>query len=255
MVQTDPTLRFSARVENYIRYRPGYPPQVLETLRTECGLTPQSTVADIACGTGIFTRVLLDNGNRVYGVEPNREMREAAERLLANYPNFTSMAGTAEATTLSDRTIDIATAAQAAHWFDLPKARKEFARILKPKGWALLLWNERSTDTTPFLRSYEDLLLAYGTDYEQVRHEHTTDNIADFFTPTPFQSRTFDMRQEFAYPELEGRLLSSSYAPMPGHPNYEPMLERLHAMFDTYNQNGRVTMEYVTRMYYGQLSS
>ena len=255
MIQTDPTLRFSARVENYIRYRPGYPPQVLETLRTECGLTPQSTVADIACGTGIFTRVLLDNGNRVYGVEPNREMREAAERLLANYPNFTSIAGTAEATTLSDRTIDIATAAQAAHWFDLPKARKEFARVLKPKGWAVLLWNERSTDTTPFLRSYEDLLLAYGTDYEQVRHEHTTDNITDFFTPAPFQSRVFDMRQEFTYPELEGRLLSSSYAPMPGHPNYGPMLERLQGMFDTYNNNGRVTMEYVTRMYFGQLSS
>ena len=119
----------------------------------------------------------------------------------------------------------------------------------------MLLWNERSTDTTPFLRSYEDLLLAYGTDYEQVRHEHTTDNITDFFTPAPFQSRVFDMRQEFTYPELEGRLLSSSYSPMPGHPNYEPMLERLHGMFDTYNNNGRVTMEYVTRVYFGQLSS
>ena len=254
MIQTDPTLRFSARVENYIRYRPDYPPQVLDTLRTECGLTPQSTVADIACGTGIFTRMLLEQGNRVYGVEPNREMREAAERLLADYPNFASIPGTAEATTLPNQALDFATAAQAAHWFDLPRARKEFARILKPKGWAVLLWNERSTDTTPFLRSYEDLLLAYGTDYEQVRHENTTDNIAEFFTPTPFQSRVFDMRQDFAYDELKGRLLSSSYAPMPGHPNYEPMLERLRQMFDTYNQNGRVTMEYVTRMYYGQLS-
>jgi SAM-dependent methyltransferase len=254
MVHTDPTLRFSARVENYIRYRPGYPPQVLDTLHTECGLTPQSMVADIACGTGIFTRMFLENGNRVCGVEPNREMREAAERLLASYSNFTSVAGTAEATTLPDRTVDLATAAQAAHWFDLPKARKEFARILKPKGWAVLVWNERSTESTPFLRSYEDLLLAYGTDYEQVRHEHTTKNIADFFTPTPFQLRVFDMGQEFTYPELEGRLLSSSYAPMSGHPNYGPMLERLHHMFETYSKNGRVTMEYVTRVYYGQLS-
>lgn len=255
MLHTDPTLRFSARVENYIRYRPGYPPQVLETLRSECALTQQSVVADIACGTGIFTRVLLENGNRVYGVEPNREMREAAERLLADCPKFTSVAGTAEATTLPAGSVDFATAAQAAHWFNLPKALAEFTRILKPKGWAVLIWNERCTDTTPFLRTYEDLLLAYGTDYEQVRHENTTDNITDFFTPAPFQSRVFDMRQEFTYPELEGRLLSSSYAPMPGHPNYEPMLERLHGMFDTYNNNGRVTMEYVTRMYYGQLSS
>src|ERR1700675_1986209 len=177
MIQADPTLRFSARVENYIRYRPGYPPKVLETLRTECGLTPAAVVADIACGTGIFTRILLENGNRVYGVEPNREMREAAERLLADHRNFTSVAGTAEATTLPGRSIDLATAAQAAHWFNLPMARKEFARILRPDGGAVLVWNERSTATTAFLRAYEDLLVAYGPDYEQVRHEHTSDNI------------------------------------------------------------------------------
>ena len=254
MVHTDPTLRFSDRVENYIRYRPGYPPQVLETLRNECGLTPASVIADIACGTGIFTRLLLETGNHVTGVEPNREMREAAERLLAGYPNFTSVEGSAESTSLPSNSFDFATAAQAAHWFDLPKARQEFARILKPKGWAVLIWNERSTDTTPFLRAYEDLLLAYGTDYEKVRHEHTTDNIGEFFTPTPFQSRVFDMRQEFTYQELEGRLMSSSYAPMPGHPNYDSMLERLHRMFDTYNKGGRVAMDYVTRMYYGQLT-
>ena len=254
MVQADPTLRFSDRVENYIRYRPGYPPQVLETLHAECGLTPAAVVADIACGTGIFTRMLLQNGNRVYGVEPNREMREAAERLLADHPNFTSVAGTAEATTLPDRSIDLTTAAQAAHWFDLPKARQEFARILKPAGWAVLIWNERSTDASPFLRAYEELLVKYGTDYEQVRHEHTTDNIAEFFTPAQFKSRVFDMRQDFDYAQLEGRLLSSSYAPTQGHPNYEPMLRELRRVFDAYKMAGRVSMEYFTRVYYGRLA-
>jgi len=253
MPVSDPTLRFSTRVENYIRYRPGYPPQVLETLTTECGLTPASTVADIACGTGIFTRMLLDNGNRVFGVEPNREMREAAERLLASYSNFTSVAGTAEASTLPDRSVDIATAAQAAHWFDLQKARREFARILRPAGYGVLIWNERSTDTTPFLRAYEDLLLRYGTDYEQVRHEHTTDNIGSFFAPSHYESRVFDLRQEFAYADLEGRLLSSSYAPTPGHPNYGPMVQELRGIFDRFKRDERVSMDYLTRLYYGQL--
>ncbi len=254
MVHTDPTLRFSARVENYIRYRPGYPRQVLETLRDKCGLRPHSVVADVACGTGIFTRLLLENGNRVYGVEPNREMREAADRLLADHPNFTSVNGTAEATTLPDHTFDFATAAQAAHWFDLPKAREEFARILKPKGWAVLIWNERSTQASPFLRAYEQLLLTFGTDYEKVRHEYTSDNIAEFFNPTPFASHVFDMRQDFDYHQLEGRLLSSSYAPMKGHPNYEPMLQELRRIFEEHQENGRVGMEYFTRLYYGQLS-
>jgi len=254
MLHTDPTLRFSDRVENYIRYRPGYPPQVLETLRNECGLTPASIVADIACGTGIFTRLLLENGNRVYGVEPNREMRQAAERLLADYRNFTSLHGTAEATTLPDRSVDFATAAQAAHWFDIPKARQEFACILRPHGWAVLIWNERSTNASPFLRSYENLLQTYATDYEQVRHEYTTDKIGDFFAPTPFQQRTFDMRQEFDHSQLEGRLLSSSYAPMQDHPNYEPMRQELRRIFKENQQNDRVSMDYLTRLYYGQLS-
>jgi ubiquinone/menaquinone biosynthesis C-methylase UbiE len=254
MAPADPTLRFSSRVEHYIRYRPGYPGEVLETLCTECGLTASSVVADIACGTGIFTRMLLDNGNRVLGVEPNREMRAAADRLLAEYSSFTSGAGTAEATTLADHSVDFATAAQAAHWFDLPKARREFARILKPGGWAVLIWNERSTDTTPFLRAYEDLLLTYGTDYGQVRHERTTDNIGSFFAPARFAARVFEMRQQFDYAQLEGRLLSSSYAPMEGHPGYKPMLKELRGVFDGHQENGRVDMEYRARMYYGHLS-
>jgi SAM-dependent methyltransferase len=254
MLQTDPTQRFSSRVENYIRYRPSYPPQVLEILRSECGLTASSTIADIASGTGILTRLLLENGNRVYGVEPNREMREAAERLLADFRGFSSIAGTAEATTLPDQSVDFATAAQAAHWFDLPKARTEFARILRPGGWAVLLWNERCTDTTPFLREYEELLLQYGTDYEKVRHEHTTDNIGGFFAPTPFDQRAFDMRQEFDYAQLEGRLLSSSYAPGEGHPQHEAMLRELRRLFDTHQNNGRVGMDYVTRIYFGRLT-
>jgi len=254
MAQADPTLRFSSRVENYIRYRPGYPAEVLETLLTECGLTPAAVVADIACGTGIFTRMLLDHGNRVIGVEPNQAMREAAEKLLSGHANFTAIAGTAEETTLPDRSVDFATAAQAAHWFDLPRARKEFARILKPRGWAVLVWNERSTDTTPFLRAYEDLLIAYGTDYQQIRHEHTTDNIGSFFAPSPLQERVFEMQQEFDYAELEGRLLSSSYAPLQGHPKHTPMLKELQRIFDAHMKDARVGMEYRTRMYYGRLS-
>jgi ubiquinone/menaquinone biosynthesis C-methylase UbiE len=249
----DSTQRFSDRVENYIRYRPSYPPQVMDTLRVECGLRQDSTIADVASGTGIFSRLLLDNGNRVYGVEPNREMREAAERLLAGFPLFTSVSGTAEATTLADRSVDFTTAAQAAHWFDLPKARKEFARILKPVGWTMLVWNERCTDTTPFLREYEELLLQYATDYEKVRHEHTTDNIGSFFSPTLYEQRFFDTRQDFDYAQLEGRLLSSSYAPGEGDPRHAPMLRDLRRLFDAHHENGQVGMDYVTRMYYGRL--
>ncbi len=144
--------RFSGRVENYVRYRPGYPPEVLQTLKSECGLEPNHVVADIASGTGIWTRMMLGNGNRVFGVEPNAEMRASGEQLLARFPKFISSAGTAEATTLADQSVDFVTAAQAAHWFDRKRAREEFLRILKPGGRLVLLWNQRRTDSTPFLR-------------------------------------------------------------------------------------------------------
>ncbi|MGB2605756.1 MAG: class I SAM-dependent methyltransferase [Candidatus Sulfotelmatobacter sp.] len=254
MPASNATSRFSDRVENYVRYRPGYPLEVLTTLKTECGLAPSHVVADIASGTGLWTRMLLENGNAVFGIEPNGEMRAAGERLLAGFEKYTSAAGSAEATTLPDQSVDFVTAAQAAHWFDREKARREFVRILKPGGWLVLLWNERLTDSTKFLRDYEQLLLDYGTDYEEVRHERTTDSVNEFFDPAPFKQRVFEMRQEFDYAGVEGRLLSSSYAPGPGHPQYAPMLRELRRIFDACAVAGRTAFEYKTRVYFGQLS-
>lgn len=253
MPASNATSRFSDRVENYVRYRPGYPAEALQCLRNECGLKPEHMIADIASGTGIWTRMLLENRNAVFGVEPNVEMRQAGERLLADFPRFESVDGKAEETTLPDASVDFVTAAQAAHWFDRERARREFVRILKPGGWLVLLWNERVVDSTPFLRAYEGLLLKFGTDYKDVRHERTTDAVNEFFDPAPYQERVFAMRQEFDYAGLEGRLLSSSYAPGPENPQHQPMLAELRRIFDEYAVNGRVGVDYKTRLYFGQL--
>jgi len=253
MPASNATSRFSDRVENYVRYRPGYPPEALQLLKSECGLEPRHVIADLASGTGIWTRMLLENGNSVFGVEPNAEMRQVGERLLASFPRFISVNGKAEATTLPDASVDFVTAAQAAHWFERTAARQEFARILRPGGVLVLLWNERITDGTPFLREYELLLLKYGTDYEQVRHERTTDAVNEFFDPAPFQERVFAMRQEFDYTGLEGRLLSSSYAPSPGHARHAPMLGQLQQIFDEHAWQGHVSFDYKTRVYFGRI--
>jgi SAM-dependent methyltransferase len=247
------TTRFSDRVENYVRYRPGYPPEIIELLRADCELQPQHSIADIASGTGIFTRLLLENGNSVFAVEPNAEMRDAASHELKDYPRVMAIAGRAEATTLADSSVDFVTAAQAAHWFDLPRARAEFARILKPEGWCVLIWNERRTSSTPFLRDYEQLLLTYGTDYKEVRHEKTTATINEFFAPTRFEERVFNLTQRFDFAGLAGRLLSSSYAPLDGHPQHAPMMRELERIYNLYAQENRVEFEYDTRVFYGHL--
>jgi ubiquinone/menaquinone biosynthesis C-methylase UbiE len=148
---TDPTQRFTNRVDHYTKYRPPYPRAVLDLLRVKCGLTSTSVVADVGSGTGILSQLFLNNGNRVFGIEPNKEMREAGERRLNDHPRFTSVAGTAEATTLDDDSVDLVTAGQAFHWLDPERTRTEFARILEPGGWVVLVWNWRRKDKTPFL--------------------------------------------------------------------------------------------------------
>src|SRR6185436_3876550 len=189
---SDPLNRFSKRVENYVQYRPGYPAGVIELLKSECGLTETSVIADVGSGTGILAELFLKNGNSVFAIEPNADMRQAAERLLKEYKHLMSIAATAEATTLETKSVHFITAAQAFHWFDRNCAKKEFARILKPGGWVALIWNERRLDSTAFLKAYEDLLLRYGTDYSQVRHERVTKEIGEFFSPETFKVQTLE---------------------------------------------------------------
>jgi ubiquinone/menaquinone biosynthesis C-methylase UbiE len=250
----DPVQRFSTRADSYAKYRPGYPAAVIDILKSECGLTETSTIADVGSGTGILTELLLKNGNPVFAVEPNAAMRISAERLLAAYSQLISVDATAEETTLEGNSLDFIVAAQAFHWFDRTKARREFARILKPNGWLVLIWNERRLDSTPFLRAYEDLLVRYGTDYQLVRHENVTTEIADFFAPSGFKLRNLENAQHFDFESLKGRVLSSSYTPEPDHPNFEAMLAELKQIFDGYQQGGTVTFEYETRVYYGHLT-
>lgn len=251
----NPTKRFSTRVENYIKYRPSYPPALLALLGAECDLTPDSVIADVGSGTGILTRLFLENSNRVFGIEPNDVMRAAGEELLRDYERFTSLAAQAEATTLPDGSVDLITSGQAFHWFDHEATRREFQRILKPGGWLVLVWNSRRTTGTPFLEGYEALLDEYSLDYGEVTHkEQGLEQLTRFFHPNPCHLATFENVQHFDLEGLRGRLLSSSYAPEAGHPNHAPMLAALTALFDAHQVNGTVSFDYDTEVFYGQLT-
>lgn len=251
----DTTKRFSDRVEDYVRYRPDYPAEILPMLVREVGFSSRSIVADIGSGTGKLSNLFLDYGNPVYGVEPNDEMRLAAETLLARYNNFNSLKGTAETTGLGDSTVDLITAGQAFHWFDVPNARIEFQRILKPGGTVMLVWNQWSADLSPLLAEYSDLLIKFSLDANRVRHDtqRVDDEIKAFFGPDGHKIQYFDNKQVLDFEGLKGRLLSSSYSPLPGHPSHEPMMARLREIFDKYAQNGRIEFLYKTHVYYGAI--
>jgi SAM-dependent methyltransferase len=229
---------------------------VIDLVRGECGLRPGHVIADIGSGTGLLCELFLKNGNRVYGVEPNDAMRGAGEEYLASFDGFTSVNGSAEATTLEVSSVDFVASGQAFHWFEPSTARREFARILKPGGWVVVIWNERLTDTTPFLRDYEVLLREFGTDYTRVNESYPRpEHMRDFFGSNADREHDLPNAQEFDFEGLSGRLRSSSYVPAADHPKFAPMMRALQAIFREHAQDGRVRMEYLTRLYFGRLDS
>ncbi|HYX29631.1 MAG TPA: class I SAM-dependent methyltransferase [Pyrinomonadaceae bacterium] len=249
----DPTKRFTNRVANYLKYRPSYPPAIINLLESECGLTRETIVADIGSGTGFMTELFLKVGNKVFGVEPNDEMRAAGEKLLAQYPLFVSVNATAEGTTLPDNSVDLIVVGQAFHWFDQRAAKLEFKRILKSNGWVVLVWNGFDLETSAVVRGYQHLLVKYGTDYKEVSREIESCDIEEFFSPQKYQKARFRFKQVFDLEGFKGRLLSASYAPQPGQARYEAMIGELRQVFQANQQDGKVDFDYETQVYYGQL--
>jgi SAM-dependent methyltransferase len=249
---TDGIERFSNRVANYVKYRPDYPREIIGFLESNGVLRQSDVIADVGCGTGISTRLFLENGNSVFGVEPNAAMRAAAMQFLAQYPRFTPVDGVSNATTLPDAAIDLVTAAQAFHWFEPESTRAEFCRILRPGGGVLLMWNERQLDTTPFLVDYEQFLLDHANDYAVVRHENIDATQLESFFQGRFERATFSNVQVFDFDGLKGRMLSASYMPPEDHPNYPALIDSLANLFAKHERNGRIELLYDTNIYFSR---
>jgi SAM-dependent methyltransferase len=251
----DPTGRFSDRVDDYARSRPGYPREVLEAIRTDLDVSPEHVVADVGSGTGLLSRLFVDNGNTVYGVEPNAAMAGVAQTSLGPSGRFHAISGRAEATGLPAASVDLVTAGQAFHWFSVPESRAEFLRILRPPGGVALVWNLRRLDSTPFLRDYEAFVRRWSTDYAQVAERYAEPSaLRALFSPAGWREHRFDNRQDFDLPGLRERLLSSSYTPKAGDPRREAMLAALPELFAAHARSGTVAFEYDTRVFTGRIS-
>lgn len=247
------TERFTDRVDNYVKYRPSYPPEVISFFESRCGISENSAIADIGSGTGISAKLFLDRGCTVYGVEPNDAMRAAADVFLQDYERFVSIKATAETTTLNDSSVDLVIAAQAFHWFEPDATRNEFKRILKPGSFAALIWNERRTTVSEFLREYEDIHLKYGKDYREVRHDRINDKVLNAFFQKDFERVSFENHQTFDLAGLKGRLFSSSYMPNRGDETYSAVEKEIESLFAKYAEQGKIKVLYDTNIFICQL--
>eukprot|EP01006_Ploeotia_vitrea_P022491 TRINITY_DN54906_c0_g1_i1.p2 TRINITY_DN54906_c0_g1~~TRINITY_DN54906_c0_g1_i1.p2 ORF type:complete len:297 (+),score=16.54 TRINITY_DN54906_c0_g1_i1:60-893(+) len=252
-----PLTRFSAKVDQYIKYRPSYPAQaVLSFLVKTISFTTSQIVADIGAGTGLFTKILVSNGNRVYAIEPNKEMREACESLVgAEHTNMAPIDGTAEETTLGACSVDVICCAQAFHWFDPAKTKKEWLRILKPNGWVVLLWNSR--EGGGLNESYEAAIRAHCPEYKDIQATSvatkTSKRQQEFFGENPIHELRVPNPQQMDLEGLLGRVESASYAPLPGTTQHRTLLKDLIDAFTKHEVDGHVTMGYTTVVQCAQL--
>jgi len=250
----EPTKRFTERVDNYVKYRPGYPTEVPDLLANEGGLTAGSVIADVGSGTGIFTKLLLQRGYKVYAVEPNQAMQQAACMWLASEENFTPVDAVAEATTLATHSIDMVVCAQAFHWFNDARTRWEFNRILKEDGLTALIWNNRLPDTDDFSVAYEMLLKTESVDYNKVNHRNIKDiDFKAFFKNGVYKQVNYPNTQVFDIDGLMGRAFSSSYVPPEGSNGGIKFKGMLEGIFAKYNTKGTVTFSYQTEVYIGKV--
>lgn len=248
-----PEDRFTDRVADYVHFRPNYPAGLLEWLHGESGFDASWVVADAGSGTGIFSALLLAHGNRVFGIEPNDAMRAEAEHTLGSQSRFTSVRGSAEATTLPDASVNLVTAAQAFHWFDADAAKREFLRILRPGGWAMIVFNSRRIDDSPFMRAYDAFLREFAVDYGRVDHRRATrpENLRAFLGG--YVEYRFHFTQHCPWKAVLGFSMSSSYSPAPGHPKHEAYVRELERIFHEHAANDRVDFLYETEAYAARL--
>jgi len=247
----NPALRFSERVKDYTKYRPGYPKEIIDYLIYEANLKRTCIIADVGSGTGEFTELFLKNGNVVYAVEPNQEMRKASEERFKDFSNFFSIDATAENTTLPDNSVDLVTSAQAFHWFDREKFKRECKRILKKGGYVVLVWNKRKNQSSEFMKEYERFVKEYSKDYEKVHHKKITEEAIGDFYGGDFKKALFANHQDLDYEGLVGRYFSTSYAPK--REEASPKLySALKTLFNKYNIKGRVRFNLQVQLYLGQ---
>lgn len=248
------TERFSNRVDNYVKYRPGYSAELLDYVYSETGVSQDSVIADFGSGTGIFTKMLLDKGSRVYAVEPNEKMRLAAQNSLSNYDGFYSVDGAAENSGILESSIDFVTCAQSFHWFDRDASKKEFRRILKPEGKVLLIWYRMFTEGSGFMKGYEEIHYSFPgrgavTDHRNIGNEE----MKDFFRDSIFNTKSFSFGHKLDFEGLKGRALSSSHAPSPGDENFASTMEKLSKLYLKHQVNNEVEFLYRTDLYWGKV--
>jgi ubiquinone/menaquinone biosynthesis C-methylase UbiE len=237
---------FSPKVADYAASRPDYPAALFDALREAGPLPPGAVVADIGAGTGLLTQGLLAQGYDVTAIEPSAAMRAAADQALREFAHYRSAAGTAEHTPLPDASVDLITAAQAFHWFDVDAARAEFLRVLKPDGQVALIWNDRVL-SDPLHTALNALFAKYGgPKLDALLAHEDRGNVCAFFGATVPQQWSWPHAHQLDAAALQSLVFSRSYMPDKDSPVGQQACADVREIFERLADDGVVAVRYTT---------
>lgn len=249
----DATTRFSSKAEVYALARPRYPREVVSFLEAQGVIAPGKLLADLGSGTGLSAEPFLTAGYTVIGIEPNDPMRMEGDNYLKRFPDFRSVKGTSEATTLPGQSVDVVLAAQAFHWFNLDLTRAEMQRILRPPGYFVAMWNHRNHNASDLQRGYEAILRKYCPEYHTLAELYRSPTRAAAFFQQGYQDATLLNPQKLTWPLYEARILSSSYIPQPGQPDFAPFMTEMKNLFERHAVDGVVQFDLEIWIHWGRL--
>jgi SAM-dependent methyltransferase len=245
--------RFTGRASDYSRYRPGYPQGIISYLEARIGFNQKWVVADIGSGTGILSELFLKNGNKVFCVEPNQDMRLIAVRNLRKYrPHFVSVKGSAEDTGMNSRSVDLIVVGQALHWFDLRAARLEFRRILRKDGSVAVIYNHRRKGER-MAAAYGKLVAKYGRNRAPVPDVDDA-YVSRFLGNRDHKTAVFHNSQTLDLKGVLGRLASASYMPARNSPRWINIEKDARKLIRDNGADGAVRLHYDTSMYLGSFN-
>lgn len=203
-------------------------------------------VADVGAGTGLLTQGLLAEGCNVIAIEPSTPMRAAADASFAGVPNYRSASGAAESMPVPTASVDLITAAQAFHWFEIEAARTEFLRVLRPLGTVALIWNDR-VHADPVNAALNELFARHGGAKRTalIAHEDRS-QVAPFFGATVPVERTWPHEHQLDEAGLASLAFSRSYMPDRGTAPGQVVYQQVQELFDRFATGGRIAVRYTT---------
>lgn len=249
----DPKGRFTGLAQIYAKARPTYPREAIDFIVSKCSLNESSYLVDVGCGTGISSRLFAERGIPTIGVDPNDDMRQEAidENKRQRSEWLTFINGSSEKTGLEDGVADVVLAAQAFHWFKPEPTLKEFVRILKPRGWCILMWNERD-DADVFTSEYSKILQSLPeTRTVEMKRGESGDDLLESHLFQSAGKAVFENEQAMDKEGLLGRAFSASYVPKAGE-LFITLKTALDELFEKYQKDGQVIMKYATSVYFAQ---